>query len=199
LRAIHEIATQQGLLVIHDEIATGFGRTGRMFASEWAEVTPDIACLGKGLTGGLMSLAAAVASSEVYAAFFRDAPEAALMHGPTYMGNPLACSAALASLEIFSREPRLEQVARIERLGTELLADVRRLPGVVDVRARGAFLAVELDHWVNGAAVMAAAPDWGVWLRPLRNVLYLAPPFVIQDDELQVLTTAVINLIRRGV
>ncbi len=199
LREVHEIATAHDLLVIHDEIATGFGRTGKMFASQWAEIGPDIMCIGKALTGGIMSLAAAMATSEVYAAFYRDEAEAALMHGPTYMGNPLACRAASASLELFAREPRLEQVARIEEIGRSLLPSARRLDGVLDVRCQGAFLVVELDHWVNSQAVMTQAPDLGVWLRPLRNTLYLAPPLTIRDEELVTLVQAALELIRRGV
>ena len=145
LRALREACDRHGLLLIADEIMTGFGRTGTMFACEQAEVVPDIVTLSKALTGGTMALAATVASERVFEAFLSDDPDAALMHGPTFMANPLACAAANASLDLFDREPRLAQARAIEGHLKTALEPARALPGVVDVRARGAIGVIQLD------------------------------------------------------
>jgi adenosylmethionine-8-amino-7-oxononanoate aminotransferase len=195
LAFVAEACRRHDVLLIADEIMTGFGRTGRMFACEEAGVTPDIVCLSKALTGGTLPLAATVARRHVFEAFLADDPAAALMHGPTYMANALACAAANASLDLFEREPRLEQVAAIEGALQEQLAPCRTLPGVVDVRVKGAIGAVELSCQSSGPvdlhALRRRCVELGVWLRPFGRVLYLMPPFIVTPDELTTLTAAV--------
>src|SRR5262249_47193325 len=160
-----------------DEIFTGFGRTGAMFACTSAAVTPDIVTLSKALTGGTLPLAATVASDKVFEAFWSDDPGHALMHGPTYMGNALACAAANASLDLFQREPRLRQVADIAVALEQGLAPCRGLPGVKDVRVTGAIGVVELDRIDDVDALRARFIEQGVFIRPFANVVYLTPAF----------------------
>jgi adenosylmethionine-8-amino-7-oxononanoate aminotransferase len=191
LAFIAEACARHGVLLIADEIMTGFGRSGRMFACEEAGVIPDIICLSKALTGGTLPLAATVARRHVFEAFLSDDPAAALMHGPTYMANALACAAANASLDIFEREPRLAQVATIEaQLATEL-APCRALAGVADVRVKGAIGAVELSSPIDLDALRRRFVELGVWLRPFGRVVYLMPPFIVTPAELTTLTAAV--------
>ena len=178
------------VLLIADEIMTGFGRSGRLFACEEADVTPDIICLSKALTGGTLPLAATVARRHVFEAFLSDDPSAALMHGPTYMANALACAAANASLDLFEREPRLAQVAAIEaQLRTEL-EPCRALAGVADVRVKGAIGAVELAGAIDLDGMRRRFAEFGVWVRPFGKVAYLMPPFVIDSADLSTLTGA---------
>ncbi|MFH1872117.1 MAG: adenosylmethionine--8-amino-7-oxononanoate transaminase [Pseudomonadota bacterium] len=191
LACVAEACARHGVLLIADEIMTGFGRTGRMFACEEAGVVPDIVCLSKALTGGTLPLAATVARRHVFEAFLADDPAAALMHGPTYMANPLACAAANASLDLFASEPRLAQVAAIEGALREQLAPCRTIPGVAAVRVKGAIGAVELSGAVDLGALRRRCIELGVWLRPFSNLLYLMPPFVIESDDLATLTAAV--------
>ena len=196
LALIAETAARHDLLLILDEIATGFGRTGTLFACEQADVLPDIVTLSKALTGGTLPLAATVASERVYAAFLADDFDHALMHGPTFAGNPLGCAAANASLDLFATEPRLEQVARIAAQLADELADCRALPGVLDVRVLGAIGVVELDAVPNHDRLRAAFVDRGVWLRTFGNVVYLMPPLVVDEPDLAVLTRAVVEVVR---
>ncbi|MFS8608400.1 MAG: aminotransferase class III-fold pyridoxal phosphate-dependent enzyme, partial [Gammaproteobacteria bacterium] len=194
LAAIAAAAERHGVLLILDEIAVGFGRTGTLFACEQAGVVPDLMTLSKSLTGGTLPLAATLARRHVFDAFWSDDPLHALMHGPTYMGNPLACAAANASLDLFEREPRLEQVARIEQALSDGLAACRKLPGVRDVRVKGAIGVVQLERAPSSAeldALRRRFVDEGVWVRPFGDVVYLMPPFVIADDELDTLIRAV--------
>ncbi len=191
LRDLRQLADDFGLLLIFDEIFTGFGRTGAMFACAEAGVTPDIVTLSKALTGGTLPLAATLARKHVFDAFWGDEADKALMHGPTYMGNALACAAANASLDLFESEPRLAQVARIAALLEEGLAPCRALPGVTDVRVMGAIGVVEMEAMPEPRALQAAFLDRGVWIRPFRNVVYLTPAFVIADGELEQLTGTV--------
>lgn len=194
---LHALCRKHGILFLLDEVATGFGRTGTMFACEQAGVVPDVVCLSKALTGGTLPLAATVATDEVYEAFYDDDPRHALMHGPTFMANPLACSAALASLELFDREPRLEQVARVEAQLEEELASCREVSGVVDVRVKGAIGAVQLEDGAKALDWLRARfVDEGVWVRPLGDVVYLMPPFVIDEGDLRGLTRAVNVVVR---
>jgi adenosylmethionine-8-amino-7-oxononanoate aminotransferase len=186
----------QGTLLILDEIATGFGRTGTMFAGEQAEVVPDILCVGKALTAGALGLAATLASDDVYAAFHSDDPDDALMHGPTYMANPLACVAANASLELFEREPRLAQVAAIEAHLKDALAPCRGLPGVKDVRVKGAIGAVQMTAIARLQEMKDRFIAEGVWLRPFGDVIYLMPPFTVSEAELAALTRAVVRVLK---
>jgi adenosylmethionine-8-amino-7-oxononanoate aminotransferase len=179
------------LLLLLDEIATGFGRTGALFASEHAAVTPDIMCVGKALTGGYLTLAATLCTSEVAEAI-SSGEGGALMHGPTFMANPLACSAALASLDLLAEGAWREDVARIEAGLREGLATASELPGVLDVRVLGAIGVVQLDHEVDLAAATAAAVGRGVWLRPFRDLIYTMPPYVIGDEDLDRVASAVV-------
>jgi adenosylmethionine-8-amino-7-oxononanoate aminotransferase len=195
LRRIAEIATAHGVLVIFDEIATGFGRTGRMFAAEEARVVPDIVTLSKALTGGTMPLAATVARTGVFEAFLSDDPAAALMHGPTYSGNPLACAAANASLDLFSTEPRLEQVGAIAKRMTEGLSGCRGVAGVADVRVLGAIGVVELEGPIDLDGLRSRFVDAGVWVRPFGNVVYLMPALNIPPAELDTLISAVVDIV----
>jgi adenosylmethionine-8-amino-7-oxononanoate aminotransferase len=189
LRMIRRLCDRHGVLLIFDEIFTGFGRTGTMFAFEQAGVTPDILCLSKALSGGSLPLAATLARRSVAEAFERDHPAAVLMHGPTYMANALACAAALASLDLFEREPRLEQAARIEAQLKAELEPCRGLPGVVDVRVKGAIGVVQLDRETD--ALRGRFPELGVWLRPFRDILYTTPPLTIGEADLSRLTAAI--------
>ena len=191
LAFIAEACARHRVLLIDDEIMTGFGRTGRMFACEEASVVPDIVCLSKALTGGTLPLAATVARRHVFEAFLSDDPSAALMHGPTYMANPLACAAANASLDLFGQEPRLAQVAAIEAQLQAELAPCARIAGVADLRIKGAIGAVELSGAIDLKNLRQRFAELGVWVRPFGNVVYLMPPFVIAVDELTTLTAAV--------
>ncbi|NPD66519.1 adenosylmethionine--8-amino-7-oxononanoate transaminase [Lichenicola cladoniae] len=195
LQRLRRLADQHGLLLILDEIFTGFGRTGSLFACEQAGIVPDIITLSKALTGGTMALSAAIARPHVFEAFQSDdpvhGPTRALMHGPTYMGNALACAAANASLDLFEREDRLGQVASISAQLESELEPCRALPGVVDVRVMGAIGVVQLARIEAMNALKAALVEQGVWVRPFRDIIYLTPAFTITSAELTVLTRAV--------
>ena len=195
LRAVAAHCAAFELPLIADEIATGFGRTGTMFACERAGVSPDIVCVGKALTGGTMSLAATAASKRIVDAFRSDDPDKALMHGPTYMANPLACAAANASLSLFETEPRLDRVAAIEARLARALEPCRDLPGVVDVRVLGAIGVVQVEHLRDNDRLKRRFVEQGAWLRPFGDVVYTMPPFVISDDELAVLTDAMVTVL----
>jgi adenosylmethionine-8-amino-7-oxononanoate aminotransferase len=197
LQHLRRAADRHELLLIFDEIFTGFGRTGPMFALEAAEVAPDIATLGKGLTGGTLPLAATVASSKIFDAFWSDDPAKALMHGPTFMGNALACAAANASLDLFEREPRLLHSADIGKAMGKQLGRCIGMKGVKDVRIKGAIGVVELDHIENMNALKAALVNEGVWVRPFRNIVYLTPALTIDEEDLAKLTTAVVKVVGR--
>jgi adenosylmethionine-8-amino-7-oxononanoate aminotransferase len=188
-------ARRHGLLVIFDEIATGFGRTGTMFACEQAQVVPDIITLGKALTGGTLPLAVTVARQHVYEAFLSGDPQKALMHGPTFSGNALACAAANASLDLFESEPRLEQVAAIEAQLVAGLERCRASPAVADVRIKGAIGVVELKHPPDLDALRTRFVAAGVWVRPFGNVVYLMPPLTIGTADLGVLIDAVVTVV----
>jgi adenosylmethionine-8-amino-7-oxononanoate aminotransferase len=196
LRRLRTLADKYELLLIFDEIFTGFGRTGNMFACERAAVVPDILTLSKAITGGTLPLAATVATRKVFEAFWSDDPQQALMHGPTYMANALACAAANASLDLFEREPRLKQVGDIAAALERGLSPCRGLPGVRDVRVKGAIGVVEVDHIGDLNAIRARFIDLGVFVRPIGNVIYLTPAFTIRADELKTLTDAVVKIVR---
>jgi adenosylmethionine-8-amino-7-oxononanoate aminotransferase len=191
LARIAATARRFDLLLILDEIATGFGRTGTLFACEQAGVAPDIITLSKALTGGTLPLAATIASARVYDAFLSDDPAHALMHGPTFSGNPLACAAANASLDLFATEPRLQQVAAIAEQLAEGLAACRRLAGVRDVRVKGAIGVVQLERAPKLEALRARFVRHGVWVRPFGDVVYLMPPLVIHPADLDTLVSAI--------
>jgi adenosylmethionine---8-amino-7-oxononanoate aminotransferase len=196
LRRLRKAADRYDLLLIFDEIFTGFGRTGRMLAMEEAGVTPDIVTLSKALTGGTLPLAATVATRRVFDAFWSDDPSHALMHGPTYMASALGCAAANASLDLFERESRLDQVAAISAQLARELEPARDLPLVVDVRVKGAIGVVELKHIADMNRLKRAFVDRGVWIRPFGRIVYLTPAFVIGEAELAVLTEAVVDVLK---
>lgn len=195
LRNIAGYARHYGALLIADEIFTGFGRTGSMFACDQARVVPDIMCVGKALTGGTMSLAATIATDAVYEAFLGESDARALMHGPTYMANPLACAAANASLDLFEREDRLGQAKALEAMLAAGLARCRDLPGVEDVRAKGAIGVVEFRRKPDVIALRRKFIDEGVWIRPFGNIVYLTPALVATTDDISALTGAIYKVL----
>ncbi len=197
LNRLRALADKYELLLIFDEIFTGFGRTGTMFACEAAGVVPDIITLSKALTGGTLPLAATVATRKVFGAFWSDDPKKALMHGPTFMANALACAAANASLDLFEHESRLPQVANISLALSEGLRPCRRMPGVKDVRVKGAIGVVEMEQIADLNALRARFVAEGVFVRPFGNVIYLTPPFTIAPVELKKLTDAVVKVAQR--
>lgn len=197
LRRLRRLADRHGLLLIFDEIFTGFGRTGTMFAFEQAGIKPDIITLSKALTGGTLPLAATVASNRVFDAFWSDNPAHALMHGPTFMGNALACAAANASLDLFESEPRLAQALALSLALATGLEPCRDLPWVRDVRVLGAIGVVELDGITDREALKRRLVEAGVWVRPFGNVVYLTPALTIDGDDLAALTRAVVAVLRQ--
>lgn len=195
LRRIAETCRTHDILLILDEIATGFGRTGSLFACEQAGICPDIVTLSKALTGGTLPLAATVAGDRVYDGFLSDDFGHALMHGPTFTGNALGCAAANASIDLFETEPRLAQVAAIEAQLSAELAPCRGLVGVADVRCKGAIGVVQLDRVPDHDRLRRRFLEAGVWVRPFGDVVYLMPPFVIAPDALSMLTAAVCTVV----
>ena len=197
LAQIAAAARRHDLLLIADEIFTGFGRTGTMFACEQADVAPDILCVSKALTGGTMGLAATLASRTVFEAFLSDEAGAALMHGPTFMANPLACAAANASLDLFEREPRLAQARAIEAALAHGLEPCRRLSDVVDVRTKGAIGVVQLARPPDRRVLTQAFIDAGVWVRPFGDIVYLTPALTMPADEVAQLCAIVAAVLRQ--
>jgi adenosylmethionine-8-amino-7-oxononanoate aminotransferase len=195
LQRLRDAADRYGVFLIFDEIFTGFGRTGAMFACQATGVTPDIVTLSKALTGGTMALAATVANDKVFNGFWSDDPSHALMHGPTYMANPLACAAANASLHLFETEPRLEQVAAIAAGLEDGLKPCRAIAGVRDVRVMGAVGVVELDRLRDAAALQRACVEAGIWVRPFRNIVYLTPALTIGAEDLSRLTSVLARVL----
>ena len=191
LRRLRAAADRHGLLLIFDEIFTGFGRTGGMFACTSSGVIPDIVTLSKALTGGTMGLAATIANRKVFDGFWSDDPAHALMHGPTFMANPLACAAANASLDLFETEDRLGQVAAIAAGLEQGLGPCRTIAGVRDVRILGAIGVVELERLNDPKALQRRCVEAGIWVRPFRNIVYLTPSFTIGADDLAVLTRTI--------
>jgi adenosylmethionine-8-amino-7-oxononanoate aminotransferase len=210
LARVREVTRRYGVLLIADEVATGFGRTGRMFACEQEGVSPDLMCLAKGITGGYLPLAATLATAEIYRAFLGEFDEfKAFFHGHTYTGNPLAAAAGVASLEVFEKEEVIKSLPpKIEKLSS-LLADLKDDPHVGDIRQRGLMAGIELvrDRETRepfppgrrtGHRVILEARKRGVILRPLGDVLVLMPPLCIADEELEVLGRVTRESISRG-
>lgn len=182
LRVLRDVADEHGLVLVFDEIATAFGRTGTFFAADAAGVSPDVMCVGKALTGGYLTLAAVLTTTQV-AHGVSGSESGVLMHGPTYMGNPLACAVALANLDLLATGRWEAQVATIHEQLTTGLAPLRGRPGVADVRTLGAVGVVQLDHPVDVVKATDAAVEEGVWLRPFRDLIYTMPPYVTSADD----------------
>jgi len=189
LRVLRELCDRHGVLLIFDEIATGFGRSGELFGADHAGVTPDVMCVGKALTGGYMTLAAALCTGEV-ARGISSGEVPVLAHGPTFMGNPLACAVASASIELLLASDWRANVARIEAGLRAGLAGVSEHPAVREVRVLGAIGVIQLRSEVDIPAVTASAVAHGVWLRPFRDLIYTMPPYICTDDEISVITKA---------
>ncbi|MEM6395542.1 MAG: adenosylmethionine--8-amino-7-oxononanoate transaminase [Bacteroidota bacterium] len=183
LAGLHDICKELDILLILDEIATGFGRTGRLFAYEWAGICPDILCLGKALTGGYLSLAATIAKSSL-APDIEGPDHAPLMHGPTFMANPLATAAANASIELLLSSNWQQKIKNIARQLREGLSSLFALPQVEAIIVKGAMAAIHLDHPVDAARVQQIGFEHGVWIRPFRNLIYTMPPYSISESEL---------------
>ncbi|MFN3231651.1 MAG: adenosylmethionine--8-amino-7-oxononanoate transaminase [Alphaproteobacteria bacterium] len=197
LQGLREACDSTGTLLIFDEIFTGFGRTGSLFACEEAGVVPDIMCIGKALTGGTMPLSAAIARDHVFEAFLSDEPGAALMHGPTFMANPLSCAAANASLDLFEDGTWKSRVQHIEAKLRQAFMPQAFEHGIRSVRVQGAIAAIELEDIGDADALKRAFVDHGVFLRPIGNVVYMTPPFIIADEDLDSLTGAVVDVLSR--
>jgi adenosylmethionine---8-amino-7-oxononanoate aminotransferase len=194
---LRALCDEHGLLLVLDEIATGFGRTGALFASEHAGVYPDVMCVGKALTGGYMTMAAVLCTPAV-AEVVSGGEGSGLMHGPTFMANPLACAVALASLALLGDGSWRGQVAGIERGLQDGLEPARELGSVTDVRVLGAIGVIELDHPVDVAAATTAALEQGVWVRPFRELIYAMPPYVTGEQDLARIGRAMVAAARAG-
>lgn len=194
LRQVRQLCDQYNVLLILDEIATGFGRTGKLFACEHAAIEPDILCLGKALTGGYMTLAATLTNRHIAQTISEGEP-GIFMHGPTFMANPLACSAGLASLRLLLNSSWQQKVKQIEQqLSTELVA-CKDLSAVKEVRILGAIAVVELHQAVNMQTIQPQFVEAGVWVRPFNRLIYLMPPYIIENNDLTILTNAVVSII----
>jgi adenosylmethionine---8-amino-7-oxononanoate aminotransferase len=195
LSDLRDICSRHHVLLIFDEIATGFGRTGELFAADHAGVSPDIMCVGKALTGGYITLAATLCTGRIAHTISTHEP-GALMHGPTFMANALACAVGVASVEVLLGGDWQASVRSIETGLSSGLAPAAKLPGVADVRVLGAIGVIEMDQPVDLPAATAAALDHGVWLRPFRNLIYAMPPYICTPDEVEQITSAMVGVAR---
>jgi adenosylmethionine-8-amino-7-oxononanoate aminotransferase len=197
LHVLRELTLAHDVLLIFDEIATGFGRSGALFAADHAGVSPDVLCLGKSMTGGYLSMAAALCTGRVAEGISRgEVP--VLAHGPTFMGNPLAAAVSTASIDLLLGQDWLGTVRRIEAELTEELVPAAELPGVRDVRVLGAIGVVQLDHPVDVAAATRAAVAAGTWLRPFRDLIYTMPPFICESGDIRTIAGGVLAAAAAG-
>ena len=194
LKQVRKLCDQYKVLLIVDEIATGFGRTGKLFACEHAGIEPDILCLGKALTGGYLTLAATLTNLDVSRVISQGEP-GVFMHGPTFMANPLACSAGLASIKILLSSPWQQRVKQIEQDLKTGLAPCKQYSQVKDVRILGAIGVVELHQAVNLKTIQKQFVEAGVWIRPFNNLIYLMPPYIIESDDLKILTDSISSIV----
>jgi len=194
LKQAKSLCEEYDVLLIADEIATGFGRSGKLFACEHADISPDIMCLGKSLTGGYMTLAATLCTKEISNVISNNPPHV-FMHGPTFMGNPLACSVALESIRLLQASPWQKNIKAIEKLLISGLQPCKNLGAVNDVRVLGAIGVVELKQVVELSKIQQAFVDAGVWIRPFGKLIYLMPPYIIQENELKLLCNAIFNVL----
>jgi len=191
LSRVRELCNEYGVLLIADEIATGFGRTGKLFACEWANIEPDIMCLGKALTGGYMTLAATLATEKVASGI--SANGGVFMHGPTFMANPLACAVANESLTLLQESDWQANIQRIERVLTENLRAAQACSCVKDVRVLGGIGVIEMKDAVDSTQAQAFFVERGVWVRPFGTLVYVMPPYVIADDDLRTICAAMVE------
>ncbi len=194
LKRVRELCDEYDVLLIADEIATGFGRTGKLFACEWAGISPDILCLGKALTGGYMTLAATLCTTKVSDGICHG-EAGVFMHGPTFMGNPLACSAANASIELLLNSNWEEQIAAIEGQLKSGLAPAKNYSHVTDVRCLGAVGVIELKESVDVATIQKQFVDKGIWVRPFGSRVYVMPPYIISSQDLDTLTNNMLKVV----